>query len=136
MMKAMAQYWKTPVSALQNWQDELKFIVDFMRELSTQTDPQIAAGLYGRRLREGGFVPSDGYISVSRRELQHPAYRITRSSTWKENLNPWEQKDRLPVFTTGLLSELIYSNQATIIEDLPSRYSPDDPAAPYFEGMK
>jgi sigma-B regulation protein RsbU (phosphoserine phosphatase) len=123
------------VSELQTWQDELKFVAEFMRELSTQTDPQTAANLYGRRLREGGFVTSDGYLAVSRRDLSAPAYRITRSSTWTEQIDPWREKDRLPVFQTGLLSELIYSNEPTIIEDLPSRYSPDDPAAEYFKGM-
>ena len=120
----------------QDWQEELKFIVDFMRELSTQTDPQIAAGLYGKRLREGGYFPSDGFLAVSRRDLKYPAYRITRSSTWKEAIDPWKDKHRLPIFTTGLLSELVYSNEPAIIEDLQSRYSPDDPAAEYFKGMQ
>jgi sigma-B regulation protein RsbU (phosphoserine phosphatase) len=119
----------------QTWQEELKFVVDFMRELSFQKDPQIAANLYGKRLREGGFLHSDGYVAVSRRELKFPAYRITRSSTWKENINPWTEKDRLPMFTTGLLGELVYSNEAAIIDNLPARYAPDDPAAEYFRGM-
>jgi hypothetical protein len=30
---------------------------DFMCELSTQTDPQTAATLYGRRLRKWGMFP-------------------------------------------------------------------------------
>ena len=120
----------------QDWRDELKFIVEFMRDLSRQTDPQIAANLYGKRLREGGFLHSDGYLAVSRRDLKHPAYRITRSSTWKEDINPWTDKHRLPTFTTGLLSELVYSNEPAIIENLSERYAPDDPAAEYFRGMK
>jgi sigma-B regulation protein RsbU (phosphoserine phosphatase) len=120
----------------QDWRDELKFIVEFMRDLSQQTDPQTAAKLYGQRLREGGYIQSDGFLAVSRRDLKFPAYRITRSSTWKEDINPWTEKNRLPVFTTGLLSELIYSNQPAIIENLPARFTPDDPAAQYFSGMK
>ena len=121
---------------LQDWQDELKFIVDFMRDLSRQTDPQIAANLYGTRLREGGFILSDGFLAVSRRDLKYPAYRITRSSAWKEQINPWTEKHRLPIFTSGLLGEMVYSNEPAIIENLPERYSPDDPAAEYFRGMK
>jgi sigma-B regulation protein RsbU (phosphoserine phosphatase) len=120
----------------QDWREELKFVVEFMRDLSRQTDPQIAANLYGQRLREGGFLHSDGYLAVSRRDLKHPAYRITRNSMWKDAINPWKDKHRLPVYTTGLLSELVYSNQPAIIENLPSRYSPDDPAAEAFRGMK
>jgi sigma-B regulation protein RsbU (phosphoserine phosphatase) len=119
-----------------DWRDELTFIVEFMRELSLQTDPQRAANLYGKRLREGGLVRSDRFMAVSRRDLAHPAYRITRSSTWTDNINPWKEKSRLPVFTTGLLGELMYSNEPAIIEDLPSRVAADDPAADYFQGMK
>jgi sigma-B regulation protein RsbU (phosphoserine phosphatase) len=126
----------TMATTQQTWQEELKFITDFMRELSRQTDPQIAANLYGKRLREGGFFPSDGFLAVSRRDLKSPSYRITRSSSWKEAIDPWKEKDRLPLFTTGLLSELIYANAPAIIDDLPSRYGPDDPAAQYFAGMK
>ncbi len=118
-----------------DWREELKFIVEFMRDLSRQTDPQIAAELYGKRMRQGGLIPADGFLSVSRRDLTYPQYRITRSSTWKHNINPWTEKHRLPVFNSGLLADLIYSNETTIVEDLPSRVAPDDPAAEYFQGM-
>lgn len=123
------------MSKPKDWREEIAFVVDFMRELSRQTDPQTAAALYGTRLRQGGFVTSDGFLSVSRRDLQYPAYRITRSSTWKEAINPWLERHRLPVHTTGLLSEIVYSNDSVIIDDLPNRYTPDDPAAKYFQGM-
>ena len=103
----------------QDWQDELKFVVDFMRELNYQTDPRSPRICMAVGLRQGGFVTSDGYLAVRRRDLTYPAYRITRSTTWKENINPWTGKHRLPVFTTGLLCELIYSNNSTIIENLP-----------------
>lgn len=123
------------MSKPRDWREEVKFAVEFMRELSTQTDPQAAAILYGRRLREGKFISTDRFVAVSRRDLTRPAYRITRSSTWKEAINPWAEKHRLPIHTSGLLSELIYSNELAIIENLPDRYSSDDPAAEYFEGM-
>jgi sigma-B regulation protein RsbU (phosphoserine phosphatase) len=123
------------MNTTKDWREELAFIVEFMRDLSRQTDPQVAAELYGKRLRQGGLIRADGYLAVSRRDLTAPEYRITRSSTWKENINPWTQKQLLPVFNKGLLSELIYSNEPAIIEDLPARFAPDDPAAPYFQGM-
>ncbi|MDP9175056.1 MAG: serine/threonine-protein phosphatase [Planctomycetota bacterium] len=118
-----------------SWRSELKIVVDLMRDVSRQTDPQAAAELYGRRIRETGMVPTDGYISVSRRGLEPPAYRITRSSLWKEQINPWTQKSRLPLFQTGLLGELLYSGEPQAISDLQSRLSPDDPALEYFQGM-
>ncbi len=123
------------MSTLKDWRDELAFIVEFMRNLSRQTDPQTAADLYGKRMRQGGLIPADGFLSVSRRDLVHPQYRITRSSMWKDSINPWTEKHRLPIFNSGLLSELVYSNETAIIEDLPSRIAPDDPAAQYFKGM-
>jgi sigma-B regulation protein RsbU (phosphoserine phosphatase) len=123
------------MNTLKDWRDELTFIVEFMRDLSRQTDPQIAAELYGKRMRQGGLIPADGFLSVSRRDLVRPEYRITRSSTWKDHINPWTEKHRLPVFNSGLLSELVYSNEPAIIEDLATRVAPDDPAAEYFRGM-
>jgi phosphoserine phosphatase RsbU/P len=68
--------------------------------------------------------------------LKRPMYRITRSSSWKEAVNPWLQKNRLPIFDHGLLSELIYANEPAVIEDLPKRFKADDPAAEYFKGME
>jgi phosphoserine phosphatase RsbU/P len=118
-----------------DWTEELKFVVQFMRDLSLQTDPQTAASLYTKRVREGGLIPADRYLSISRRDLTAPAYRITRSSVWKDAINPWTQKDRLPLFTTGLLSQLVYANEPAIIENLQDRIRPDEPTADYFEGM-
>src|SRR5271170_2826330 len=101
------------------WQEELDVIVRLMRDLSLQTDPQAAAVMYGQRLRSDGLVPGSAYISLSRRKLPPPQYRITRSSRWTEDINPWAQPDRLPLFDSGLLGELIYGNEPAVIEDLP-----------------
>lgn len=118
-----------------HWREELDMIVRLMRELSLQTDPQAAAKLYGEGVRKG-FTYSDAWLAVSRRDLPQPQYRITRSTTWDEEIDPWRQKDRLPLFSTGLLGELLYSNEPAIIDDLPSRLAADDPAASYFRDMK
>src|SRR4051812_46981580 len=98
-----------------DWHRELRVVVDLMRELSQTADPQAAAGMYGRRLRETGLVPSDEWVSVSRRGLAAPWYRITRSTTWQEQINPWKQQGRLPLFDRGLLGELVYSEEPVII---------------------
>lgn len=117
------------------WRRELAIVVDMMREVSRQSDPQAAALAYGRKLRESGLVPADTWLSVSRRGLQKPSYRITRSWKWKETINPWAEPERLPKYDSGLISELMYSNEPVIIENLQARLKPDDPAAEYFEGM-
>ena len=117
------------------WRAELSTIVSIMRDLSSQTEPQKAANMYGQRLREANLVPSDAYVAVSRRDLAAPAYRITRFSAWKEDINPWRQKDKLPLFTSGILGDLLYSNEPAIIEDLRARLSKDDPAYGYLRGF-
>src|SRR5947207_1910783 len=78
------------------WPQRLKFIVETMREVSRQTDPQQMVQSYGRRMRE--MMPSDGWVSLSRPDLRPPQYRVTRASTWDGSVNPWRMRDRLPVF--------------------------------------
>jgi sigma-B regulation protein RsbU (phosphoserine phosphatase) len=115
-----------------NWQQRLGMIVEMMREMSRQTDPQEMVRSYGARVRR--LLPSDGAISLSRRGLTRPQYRITRSTTWEENINPWKEKDRLPLFEGGLLAELIYRDEPQLIDNL--NVSADDPAAEYLAGHR
>jgi sigma-B regulation protein RsbU (phosphoserine phosphatase) len=118
-----------------NWRRELAIVVDMMREVSRQSEPQAAAQLYGRKLRESGLVQGDTWMAISRRGLQRPAYRITRSWRWKTAIDPWTEPEKLPQFNSGLLSELMYTEEPVIIEDVQSRVAADDPAREYFEGM-
>jgi sigma-B regulation protein RsbU (phosphoserine phosphatase) len=71
-------------------------------------------------------------MSLSRRGLTRPQFRITRSTTWSEEVNPWQDKDRLPLLEGGLLAELIYGDEPRVFDDLAVR--PDDPAAEYLSG--
>src|SRR5579871_1604239 len=112
----------------QDWHRRLAVIVDTMRELSRQTDPQAMVRTYGQRMRQ--LIPVDRSISLSRRGLSFPKYRITRSSTWREIINPWKEPDRLPLFEGGLLARLIYGDEPQIIDDL--AVEADDPAAAYL----
>src|SRR6516165_5032105 len=115
-----------------DWQQRLGLIVEMMRRMSVQTDPQEMVREYGERIRL--LLPSDRAISLSRRDLSAPKYRITRSTTWEEKINPWKDKDRLPLFEGGLLAELIYGDKPRIIDDLD--VAPDDPAADYLAGHR
>jgi sigma-B regulation protein RsbU (phosphoserine phosphatase) len=114
-------------------QQKLAFVVEMMRDLSRQTDPQVMVAEYGKRMRQ--VVPSDGYFSLSRRDLEEPYYRITRSSRWEEAVNPWKNKDRLPVFRGGLIARIIYGDQPVIIDDLPAELGEDEPAREYLAGF-
>jgi sigma-B regulation protein RsbU (phosphoserine phosphatase) len=121
------------MSSATPWERRLEFVVETMREISRQTDPQSMVQAYGRRMRQ--VMPSDRSLSLSRRDLQPPDYRITRSSLWETSLNPWRQRDRLPLFAGGLLSELLYGDQPVVVNDLPSRLTRDEPAREFLEGM-
>ena len=110
-------------------------VVDLMRQLSLQTDPQKAAELYGEGLTRFRVVQADRYLSLSRRNLATPQFRITRDSDWVDQPNPWKEPHRLPLLSGGLLSEILYSNQPAVISDLPARLSSNDPAHEFLKGF-
>ena len=112
--------------------DRLEAVVAMMREMSQQTDPQAMVRAYGARMRQ--LIPTDGFIALSRRDLTFPSYRVTRFSGWDTEVNPWTERDRLPVLQGGLLGELIYGDLPRILDDV--HVSPDDPAAKYLEGVR
>lgn len=119
-------------SRAQDWQTRLSSIVAMMREMSRQTDAQSMFRAFSARIR--GLMPVDASVSLSRRGLEAPHYRITRSSHWREEVNPWQQKDKLPLLSSGLLGELLYGDEPRIIDDL--RVAHDDPAAEYLAGQR
>jgi sigma-B regulation protein RsbU (phosphoserine phosphatase) len=114
------------------WQDRMALIVETMREMSHQIDPQAMVRVYRKRAR--ALLPIDRSVSLSRRELSPPEFRITRSSTWTDDVDPWKEKGRLPILKGGLLGELIYGDKPRIIDQLD--VSPDDPGAEYFAGQQ
>ena len=73
---------------------------------------------------------------MSRRGLELPRFRITRASIWTEPIDPWKQKDRLPLLEGGLLGELLYGDEPRIIDDIEPLLKPDDPALEYLQGQR
>jgi phosphoserine phosphatase RsbU/P len=106
-------------------------IIDLMKLMSTESDPQRFQTVYRERIRK--LVPYDGLLSLSRRDLSAPEFRITRSHLFKEVINPWTQKDRLPLLRGGLLAELLYSDEPRIISNL--KVDPSDPAYEHLKGF-
>lgn len=106
--------------------------VDLVREISGQTDPQEMVRRYAARSRR--HYPGDASLSLSRRGLTAPKYRITRSSGWSESINPWKQPGRLPLLSGGVLADCIYSNEVRVFQDL--RVDERDPAADYLRGFR
>jgi sigma-B regulation protein RsbU (phosphoserine phosphatase) len=114
-----------------DWHKRLAVIVETMKELSRQTDPQEMVRMYGQRMQK--LLPVDRRISLSRRGLERPQFRITRYSEWGD-VNPWKETDKLPLLSGGLFGELIYADAPRIIADL--QVSPNDPAAEYLKGQR
>ena len=115
-----------------DWEQRLAAIVDIMREMSRHTDPQQMVRAYGARIQQ--FLPIDRRLSLSRRGLTYPQFRITRSTTWRDDVNPWKEKERLPLIDGGLLAELIYGDQPQLFDDL--EIAADEPAAEYLAGHR
>ncbi|QEL17490.1 PP2C family protein-serine/threonine phosphatase [Limnoglobus roseus] len=114
------------------WEARLAHVVDLMREMSRQTDPQEMVRAYGERVQH--LTRIDRRISLSRRDLAAPCYRVTRSTTWPGAVNPWTDKDRLPLLEGGLVADLIYGNEPRVVDDL--AVPADDPAAEYLAGHR
>ncbi|TVQ59294.1 MAG: stage II sporulation protein E [Phycisphaerales bacterium] len=122
----------TPISGAAEWRERLDHIVETMREMSRQTDPQSMVRSYGARMRR--IMPVDRLVAISRRGMEAPRFMVTRDSRRAQEINPWSQRDALPVLEGGLLAELLYADEPRIINDL--RVDPADPAASVLEGQR
>ena len=87
-----------------------------MREMSLQSDPQAMVRAYGNRMRADHAGRPVRLAEPPRPRA--PRYRITRSSTWDKEVNPWRDDGKLPVFEGGLLGELLYGDEPRMIDDL------------------
>jgi len=115
-----------------DWRERLTITVDVMRELSRVNDPQAMYHVYARRMAE--LFPTSRQISISRRGLKYPDVRITRCSVWSQEVNPWNDPQRLPVLSGGLFAELLYGQEPRILDAI--ELDGDDPAGPYLEDQQ
>ncbi len=112
--------------------DQLAYVVETMREMSRQTDPQTMVQDYGTRVRK--MLNTDRFTSLSRRFVQKPDVQITRSSLNETDVDPWVAGAKLPTLSGGLLSELIWGDQPVLINDFHA--DPADPGFRYLEGQR
>ena len=117
---------------LTTWQEKLDHIIDMMRDMSRHTDPQEMVRSYGEKIQQ--LLTVDRRMSISRRGLDWPHYRVTRSTTWTDEINPWTEKDRLPLLEGGLLAQLIHGDEPVLIDDLD--LDPDEPAFEFLSGHR
>ena len=116
------------------WQEELEIIDRTMRAISSISDPNKLVDVYWSGV--GELLPITDFVSLSRRGIDPPHFLITRATRFKEELNPWTQRDLLPRLSGGILGELAYAEKPVIIDDLPSRLKPDDPGYFYLNGYQ
>lgn len=109
-----------------DWQTNLELVNTLMRSVSNETDPQALVRAYAQGV--GKLFSIDHSVSVSRRELEKPWYRITRSRRFTREINPWEQRNELPAIMGGLLGEWFYAEKPMFIEHFDA--DENDPA--YF----
>lgn len=110
----------------------LKEYLSLARELSLTRDAHELTKLLRARLRF--IVPATHGLSLSRRGLTGQQVRVTRSTRWQEDINPWKEPQRLPVLEGGLAWRLMEAGQAVKIDHL--EVPEDDPFSPYAQGMK
>lgn len=121
---ARVNFWNESV------QERLGEVIDLLKLTShASDDPQKSVLAYASRMRK--WSTADRIISLSRRDLAPPLVRVTRSTTWTREVDPWRETDTLPVFDRGLLSDLIHAGEPRIISNLSI-----DPADPGFEYLK
>lgn len=114
------------------WQERLSHIVHTMRDLSTATDPQEMVRVYASRM--AGTLGQVLTIALSRRDLPRPRVRMTRNNAWTRELDPWRDSHLLPVFDSGLFSDLVHAQDVRVDNDF--NIDPADSAYPYVRGMR
>ena len=102
----------------------LGVILDTVKALSCTTDPKEMVTIFSERV--GGIVPRDYTMTLTRRGLEPPRYRIARCSRWEDAPDPWTEQDRLPVLEGGILGDLIFGNEPAVLDDV--HVEADDPA--------
>ena len=115
-----------------NWRARLAVSVAVMRELSQYSDPQEMYAVFTRRMAQ--LFPVSRQLSISRRGLRSPQYRVTRFNLWTDPVNPWKEAHRLPVHEGGLLAQLLYADEPRVMEEL--ALDADDPATVYLAGQR
>jgi sigma-B regulation protein RsbU (phosphoserine phosphatase) len=104
-----------------------------VKELSVQEDPEQLIRVFDRQADM--VVRRDGLVTLTRRELEPPWYRITRSWRWREqNFFPIDGQQGPPPVSGGLLGQLLYAGKPVLINRL--EVAADDPSWEHLAGMR
>jgi phosphoserine phosphatase RsbU/P len=106
--------------------------VEILREVSQHSDPRIMYRIFSRRIAEA--FPAAIQVTLGRRWLQSPQYRVTRFTKWDDEVDPWTETQRLPVHVGGLFEELLYAGEPRIVDEIDLEMG--DPAGDYLHGQR
>jgi sigma-B regulation protein RsbU (phosphoserine phosphatase) len=109
-----------------DWKTRLALVDELMKSVSSETDPQSLVRAYTRGVK--GLFHTDQIVSLSRRDVAAPWYRITRSRRFTREIDPWDQKDELPLLSGGVLGEWLYNEKPLFVE----HFEPDELDPAYF----
>jgi sigma-B regulation protein RsbU (phosphoserine phosphatase) len=101
--------------ARSDWREKLEQVDELMRAVSLETDPQALVRTYASGTKK--LFSTDQIVSLSRRDLESPWYRITRSRRFQREIDPWAQRAELPVIAGGLLGEWLYAARPQFVEN-------------------
>ena len=118
--------------ATHNSRARLAVSVELMRELSRYADPDELYAVFSKRMNR--LYPTARQLTVGRRGLDRPQFRVQRFNLWKDWVNPYRDSDKLPVYSGGLIGGMIYEDQPRVIDDLV--LADRDPAREFFEGQR
>ena len=108
---------------------DVGIMLDLVREISLQGDPQDMVRVF--RKYTPAIYGGESFVAISRRGLEEPSYRVTRSSRWAADVNPWLEQEKLPLFRGGLLAELVYGDMPRVVRDVVM--TPSEPAFEYLQ---
>lgn len=114
-----------------NPEDQMRFVLDTMRDLSAASTPRDFVKTFGDHV--GELIARDRMLVLSRHGVPEGHYLITRNSDWEDAPDPWSERHKLPLLKGGILGELIYGNEPRVINDFSA--SPDDPAYEYLSDV-
>ena len=115
-----------------NSRARLAVSVELMRELSRYADPDELYQVFSTRMNQ--LYPTARQLTVSRRGLDRPQFRVQRFNLWKHAVNPHRQPEKLPIYGGGLIAEMIHEDQPRVIDEL--ELHPGDPACEFFGGQR
>jgi len=115
----------------ETWRSSTAMVSDVLCTMSGQVDANELVNRYVSQMAPA--LRFDRSVSVSRRGLAYPTFRVTRHSEVQTRVDPWKYPEKLSTLSGGLLAELLYAGQVEMLDEL--AVAANDPARQLLRGM-